>query len=122
MLDEARSNPGHECCGLLAGQGGAITRIVPAHNALASATAYEIAPAELFTLFREIRAAGLECTGVYHSHPRSDNAPSATDIERAYYPDAAYFIVSPLPDAAKPIRAFRIRNGTFYEIEISIIE
>ena len=78
---------------------------------LASATAYEIAPAELFALFREIRAAGLECTGIYHSHPRGDNAPSSTDLKRAYYPDAAYFIVSPLPDAAKPVRAFRIRTA-----------
>ncbi len=43
---------------------------------------------------REIRAAGLELLGIYHSHPTGENKPSARDIERAYYPEAAYFIVS----------------------------
>jgi proteasome lid subunit RPN8/RPN11 len=122
ILEHARSNPGQECCGLLAGKAASITHIFPARNILASSTAYEIAPAELFTLFREMRAAALECTGIYHSHPRGDNTPSGTDLKLAYYPDAAYFIVSPLPDAAKPVRAFRIYDRGFSEMEIAIVE
>src|ERR1700693_2788685 len=99
LLAEARCEPGVECCGLLAGTDGVISVVLPARNALASATAYEIAPAELFALFRRMRQEGLDHLGVYHSHPNTDNAPSPTDIERAYYSDAAYFIVSPQPDA-----------------------
>jgi proteasome lid subunit RPN8/RPN11 len=67
---------------------------------------------------REIRAAGLEFVGIYHSHPIDDNRPSARDIERAYYPAAAYFIVSPRPDAPKPFRAFSIRDGRATELQI----
>jgi proteasome lid subunit RPN8/RPN11 len=117
MLEEARRHRSEECCGLLAGADGVITDILPARNQLASATAYEIAPDELFRLFKQIRAARLEHLGIYHSHPTGENSPSPRDIERAFYPDVAYFIVS--PDEAKPgVRAFQIREGVMTEIEI----
>ncbi len=40
---------------------------LPAQNALSSATAYEIAPQELFALFRSIHARSLHFLGIYHS-------------------------------------------------------
>ena len=111
-MNEARRKPLEECCGLLAGRGGVITRIFAATNAASDpAKNYEIAPKELFRLMREIRAAKLELLGIYHSHPNGKNEPSARDIELAYYPGTAYFILSPLPDAARPVRAFSIRDG-----------
>src|ERR1700686_78466 len=97
LLAQALSHPLQECCGLLAGRGGVITAIFPANNALQSAKAYEIAPEELFALFRRMRSEGLEHLGIYHSHPSGDNAPSPRDIERAFYPAVAYFIISPRP-------------------------
>ena len=109
-----------ECCGLLAGGEGVITSIFPATNALASATAYEIAPEELFRLMREIRATSLELMGIYHSHPHGKNEPSPRDIERAYYPDAAYFVLSSEPDTVRPVRAFRIRHGQVTELEVEV--
>jgi proteasome lid subunit RPN8/RPN11 len=118
LLEEARRNSEIECCGLLAGTGGVISEILPAENALASATAYEIAPEELFQLFRQMRDSGLDHLGIYHSHPATGNAPSPTDISRAYYPDTAYFIISLRPDASVPIRAFEIRDGAVCELEI----
>ncbi|HEV2388505.1 MAG TPA: M67 family metallopeptidase [Candidatus Acidoferrales bacterium] len=121
LIEEARRQPQLECCGLLAGVGGAITEILPAQNALASPTAYEIAPEEVFRLFREMRRRELEHLGIYHSHPATDNAPSPTDIAQAYYPDAAYFILSPRPEAPRPIRAFHIREGKVEELEIIAI-
>ena len=113
-------NRQQECCGLLAGRGGVIVRDFPATNALASATEYEIAPKELFQHMRGIREAGLELMGIYHSHPNGDNKPSPRDIERAYYPEVAYFIVSPQKDAPKPVRAFSIQNGKTVELNIEI--
>lgn len=121
LLDEAHRVPNEECCGLLAGRDGVISAIYPAANALASATAYEIAPAELFRLMREIRKRGLELLGIYHSHPNGENRPSRRDIERAYYPDTAYFILSPLPDAPQPVRAFLIRDGGVSELPIEAV-
>jgi len=122
MLAQARREQSHECCGLLAGNRGAIARIFPATNAaIDPATSYEIALPELFELMREIRAAGLEMLGIYHSHPNGKNEPSPRDIAWAYYPDAAYFILSPLPDAPRPVRAFAIRDGRATELEIQIV-
>ena len=118
MLLHARREPEIECCGLLAGRDGVITAIFPATNALSSATAYEIAPRELFQLFRMLRAEGLTHLGHYHSHLSSENVPSPRDIEQAGYPDHAYFIVSPRADASQPVRAFSIRDGAVVELDI----
>jgi proteasome lid subunit RPN8/RPN11 len=118
----ALKDPSRECCGLLAGREGVITWIFPATNVTANpATSYEIAPEELFRLMREIRAASLELLGIYHSHPKGINEPSPRDIERAHYPDAAYFIVSPLSDAPQPVRAFSIHDGRVTELEIQVV-
>jgi proteasome lid subunit RPN8/RPN11 len=118
MLLHARREPEIECCGLLAGRDGAITAIFSARNALASATAYEIAPHELFRLFRTMREQGLMHLGLYHSHPSGENAPSPRDIEQAYYPDQAYFIISPRAEAPNAVRAFSIRGTGAQELEI----
>ncbi len=115
---EAARRPEIECCGLLGGAGEAITRAYPAANAGASPTAYEIAPEELFRIMRRMRADGVQFAGIYHSHPRGENYPSPSDIARAYYPDAAYFIISPAKNAPQPVRAFRIRDGVVTELRI----
>ncbi len=113
--------PRHECCGLLAGRGGEITGIFPAANAAENpATSYEIAPRDLFRIMREIRAAGFELLGIYHSHPSGDNFPSARDIERAFYSDVAYFILSPRLEMPNAARAFSIRDGVVTELSVEI--
>ena len=99
-----------------------IARIFRATNVAGNlATAYEIAPQELFSLVREIRAAGLELVGIYHSDPNGKNEPSPRDIELAYYPDTAYVIVSPRADTAQPVRAFSIRDGRATELDIESV-
>lgn len=98
-----------------------MTRVCTASNAADEKTKnYEIAPEELFRLMREIRAAGLRLMGIYHSHPNGKNEPSAGDIERAYYPDVAYFILSPHANAPQPVRAFTIREERASELEIQL--
>jgi [CysO sulfur-carrier protein]-S-L-cysteine hydrolase len=121
MLRHARRDPKIECCGLLAGRDGVIANIFPTENALASATAYEIAPMDLFQLFRRLREEGLQHLGHYHSHLHTENFPSARDIAQAYYPNEAYFIISLREDAARPVRAFLIRDGTAQELKIEIV-
>ena len=122
LVEHSRWHPATECCGLLAGRNGVIGRVFVAANAAGDpATSYEIAPEELFRLMRAIRAAGLELLGIYHSHPNGRNEPSPRDIERAYYPDAAYFVISPSEDAAQPMRAFSIGDGRVTELAIEIV-
>lgn len=122
MQEEAAKTPAQECCGLLAGRDGIISEIFPARNAHANpATGYEIAPRELFQLMREIRARDLQLLGIYHSHPRGENLPSRSDVGQAFYPDTPYFILSPLPGAPQPIRAFLICDGEATEMTIEIV-
>jgi proteasome lid subunit RPN8/RPN11 len=121
LLAEARLNPKIECCGLLAGRDDVISGILPAQNALQSPTAYEIAPQELFSLFRRIRSEGLEHLGIYHSHPNGENAPSPSDLERAFYPEAFYLIICPDPARPRPIRAFCIVDGRARELSLKIV-
>jgi proteasome lid subunit RPN8/RPN11 len=115
MMEEAKRTPSQECCGLLAGRDGVISEIFPARNALASATEFEIAPDELFRIFREIREAGLEHLGIYHSHPAGPGEPSRRDVERSFYPETAYFVLSP-----GGARAFFMREGRLDELAIKI--
>ena len=123
----ARRTPLKECCGLLAGCKGMITRAFPATNAARdSATSYEIAPEELFQLMRAIRAERLNLLGIYHSHPNGSNEPSARDVAQAFYPDASYFIVSPQKlsskvEKSRAIRAFSIRDGNVEELSLEIL-
>jgi proteasome lid subunit RPN8/RPN11 len=120
ILEHAKREPLTECCGLLAGRDGIIDTIFPAKNALNSATLYEISPKELFQLLHEMRELGLTHLAQYHSHLRTENVPSPTDIEQAGYPDHAYFIATLVPSVAKPIRAFSIRDGKVGEIKIIV--
>ena len=105
---------------MLAGRDGIIDTIFPTKNVLNSATLYEISPKEMFQFFREMREQGLTHLGQYHSHLHTENFPSPTDIEQAGYPDHAYFIVTLLPDAPKPVRAFLIHDGTFSELVVIV--
>lgn len=122
LLAEARRSLPNECCGLLGGHGRRVTRLFPALNALRSPVAYEVRPRELFEIFRRLRAEQLELVGIYHSHPTGDNVPSTRDRERAYYPEAAYVIVSPRADAPQPVRAFSIRENAVSELPVEVVD
>ncbi|HEV2990671.1 MAG TPA: M67 family metallopeptidase [Candidatus Angelobacter sp.] len=124
LLEHARRQPHRECCGILAGQNGIITRAFPAKNFAADPVRnYEITPKEMERLMGELRERRLELLGIYHSHPdwRDTNEPSPRDIALAYYSEAIYFIVTPRPYAATPIRAFSIRDRCAIEIEIQVL-
>ena len=102
MIRHARREPEMECCGLQHGRDGVIiTEIFATENALASATAYEIAPRDLFRLFRRLRQEGLEHLGQYHSHLHRRKFPSERDVAQAYYPNEAAFASSGLSRAQR---------------------
>jgi proteasome lid subunit RPN8/RPN11 len=122
LLSYVRRKPHQECCGLLAGRDGVITRAFPAVNVAANPKRrYEIAPQEIVRLMREFRTRKLEFLGIYHSHPATENIPSPLDIELAYYSEASYVIVNPRPYAEKAVRAFSIRDGRAKELEIEFV-
>jgi len=124
LLAHARRQPHRECCGILAGQSGLITKAFPAKNvAVDPVRNYEISSIELVYLMEELRKRRLEFIGIYHSHPNwlDTNEPSPKDIALAHYSEAIYFIVTPRPYATTPIRAFSIRDRHAMEVEIQVL-
>jgi proteasome lid subunit RPN8/RPN11 len=85
-----------ECCGVLVGRPGEVkevSRLVPMRNRRTDDPhRYLIAPDDLRRVEAELRLAGLEVLGCYHSHPDHPAAPSAFDTEQAW-PWYSYVIV-----------------------------
>jgi proteasome lid subunit RPN8/RPN11 len=86
-----------ECCGAMLGrvEGAAkeVLRLSPAVNRRTDDPhRYLIAPDDLRRLEREVREAGQEIVGYYHSHPDHPARPSAFDAEHAW-PWYSYLIV-----------------------------
>ncbi len=121
ILAQAREESPNECCGLLGGQGDKIHEIYPILNLdsgdpMAQALQvpedrrlrYVMDPKAQFMAIKQMRSAGMELTGIYHSHPHSPAYPSPTDVRLAFYPEAYYLIASLAEDKAPIIRAFRI--------------
>ncbi len=118
---EARAAAPRECCGFLAGRRGLIEAIYPLRNVAARPTVEYFADVQdVLEAFRAMRARGEELLGIYHSHPTSAAHPSATDVERAYYPEAVYFIISLQP--ALDLRAYRIISGEVEAVTIEVVE
>lgn len=116
ILRHARAGYPQEVCGLIAGRDGRGVAIYPGHNVSPTPeTAFEL---DTETLARQIALEdqGLALVAIYHSHPQGPAAPSATDITRAFYPDAVQIICSLAQPAAPELRAFRIVQGRVWEV------
>jgi proteasome lid subunit RPN8/RPN11 len=106
LVAHARAELPNECCGILAGIDGVVTRVLRARNAAASPFLYSMDGLEQLRIMEEIDAAGWDVTAIYHSHTRSAAYPSRTDVELAFYPQTPYLIVSLANDAQPEMRAF----------------
>jgi proteasome lid subunit RPN8/RPN11 len=110
MIAHARAESPNECCGLLAGRNGTITRHFPMANVAENKTVrYEAAPPDVRRILDEIDGAGEQHLGIYHSHPKSEAKPSATDCKLAAY-DVPYVIISLKMRGQPIVRAFRLRR------------
>ncbi|MBI4402182.1 MAG: M67 family metallopeptidase [Nitrospirae bacterium] len=135
MVAHARELDPFECCGLLAGTNGTVARQYRITNTVAkdaratrvfneagvkrlghlsettrAEVAYFMDPKEMLAAFKDMRERRLELAVIYHSHTHSPAYPSATDIGLAYYPEAAYLIIS-LEEKSKPdVRAYWIKD------------
>lgn len=121
MIEHAREEYPNECCGLLAGRGTRVEYLFRGKNADQSPFTYRLDPREQLRFFKDIDARGLELLGIYHSHTQSPAYPSRTDVAQAFYPDAAYVIVSLEHREAPEVRAFRIRDGSIVEEELAVV-
>lgn len=95
MVEHARREAPKEACGILAGKGGRVGKVVECKNVDESPFyAYTMSPGELLEKIDVIEADGLEVIGFYHSHPMGLEGPSAVDVSRATWPGHSYVIVS----------------------------
>jgi proteasome lid subunit RPN8/RPN11 len=125
LLDQivtyTRSRLPLESCGLLVGRESFASQFIPIVNRLASATEFDMEPAELIAALRSVRTNGDRLLAIVHSHPRGPAFPSTTDIERAWYRDAAHLIVSFASAETPEVRGFRILDGEVIGIELRAI-
>ena len=110
----------NESCGLLAGKEGRPVRFYPMTNRDASPVSYRLDPKEQLRAFNEMDDEGWDLLAIFHTHTHSEAYPSETDRHQAFYPEAAYLVMS-LSDRANPaLRGFRIVDGQIADEELRI--
>jgi len=120
MIAHAREDDPNECCGIIAGNGGAATKLYRAVNAEASPYRYNVDPKDLLRIYRDLDEQGWDVLVIYHSHTHTEAYPSPTDVRLAAWPEAFYVLVS-LQDKANPVvRAFHITDGEVSEDELTV--
>jgi proteasome lid subunit RPN8/RPN11 len=118
MAAHAVQDSPNECCGIIAGKDGRATKLFRAKNSEASPYRYNVDPKDLLQIFRECEDNDWTFHAIYHSHTASEAYPSPTDVRLAFWPEAAYVLIS-LSDPARPVvRAFRIEDGAVTEERI----
>ncbi|MDO5532965.1 M67 family metallopeptidase [Sutterella sp.] len=125
IVAHARSVLPEEACGLIAGveQGGVrvVKRVYLLENTDHSNEHFTISPKDHLTALKDMRAAGLDALGNWHSHPETPSRPSEEDKRLAFDPGASYMILS-LADRDRPVlKSFRIEKGESRE-EALLIE
>ncbi len=118
MVAHALQDAPNECCGIIAGKDGRAIKLYRAKNSEASPYRYNVDPKDLLQIFRECEGNDWTFLAIYHSHTASEAYPSPTDVRLAFWPEAAYVLIS-LSDPARPVvRAFRIEDGAVTEERI----
>jgi proteasome lid subunit RPN8/RPN11 len=120
MLQHGLAGFPNEACGLLAGKEGRPVKFFPMTNKDASTVTYRLDPKEQLRAFDEIDDEGWDLLAIFHTHTHSEAYPSETDRAQAFYPEAAYLVMS-LSDRANPVlRAFRIADGEVTEEDVRV--
>jgi proteasome lid subunit RPN8/RPN11 len=121
MLRDLEATLPLEGCGFMAGSATRVERLYSIANRLASPYAYEMEPGQHLQAMVDLEDRGWEMLAIYHSHPHGPDTPSQTDVLQAYYPEAAYVIVSFRYPQAPSARAFHIIDGRVNETPYSIV-
>jgi proteasome lid subunit RPN8/RPN11 len=115
MVAHAVQDAPNECCGIIAGKDGRATKLFRAKNSEASAYRYNVDPKDLLQIFRDCEDNDWTFLAIYHSHTASEAYPSPTDVRLAFWPEAAYVLISLAGSAGPVVRAFRIEDGVVTE-------
>jgi len=134
LIAHAKAEAPNECCGLLGGRNGEITHIYRIRNLEDSDRIQELKiprdrtmryfmdDRQMMDAMTNMRDNDLELLVIYHSHPRTEAYPSATDIRLAYYPDSQYLIISLRNPHSPEANLFRIFDGKVSPSKLKIVE
>ncbi|MGB8643785.1 MAG: M67 family metallopeptidase [Anaerolineae bacterium] len=123
LIAQARRDAPNETCGLIGGREGRAERLYPlANEAEHPQVEYRGAALQQLEAMRDMETQEQELLAIYHSHPASPAFPSPTDVERAFYPDAVYIVISLMHPRAAQVRGFTIQNAQVTEVTLEITE
>ena len=96
MVAHAREGFPNEVCGVIIGPAGELRELHRAHNSAPDPLyTYDFDSKDLLRVSNLADDAGWEFVAIYHSHPPfAEVFPSATDIAKAFHPDAVYIILA----------------------------
>jgi proteasome lid subunit RPN8/RPN11 len=120
MIEHARAEAPNECVGLLASRNGDAVKLYRATNAAASPLRFEIEGSEQIRYHSEIEESGLELGAIYHSHTRTEPAPSQTDISFAAGWPGVLWVIIGLAGEETEVRAWRIDGARVTEAELRV--
>ena len=120
LLEHGLRDYPNEACALLAGRDGVPSWLLPMRNADASPVSYRLEPKEQLHAFQRMDEERMDLLGIFHTHTHSEAFPSETDRTQAFYPEAAYLIMSLADREAPVLRAFRIVDGEVTEEEVRV--
>ena len=124
MIAHALQDDPNECCGILSGADGTITKLYRITNSSASPFRYQMDPQEFLQAMLDSDRNGWEMLAFYHSHTHSPAYPSQTDVRLAlesWMLDVSYVLVSLEHRDAPQIRAFHImESGEIVEDELEV--
>jgi proteasome lid subunit RPN8/RPN11 len=121
IVKHCESQYPNEACGLLSGSDNRVDTVYSLLNENPSPTFYRIDSKDHFRVIREMREAGKELIGIYHSHTGSPAYPSPTDVNLAYYPEAVYVIVSLMDRKNPDVKGYLICEDAITEVPINIL-
>lgn len=123
LLHHAQTAPEDEVCGLIGAAAGAAMRVYPVANVASdSHRLFAMDPKGQIDAMRAMREAGETLFAIYHSHPHSPAAPSATDLQQAAYPEALYLIISLDTKGVLEMRGYRLCEGGVADVELELLE
>ncbi|HSL45006.1 MAG TPA: M67 family metallopeptidase [Anaerolineales bacterium] len=120
MLDHVRQQIPMEACGLLAGRGERVEKVIVVRNQAQSPVRFVMDPYEQLKAFDWIESNGLELLGIFHSHPVGPGAVSETDMVEAAY--EVVHIIWSQDDDRWQARGFWIENSRTTEVSLQIVE
>ena len=126
IIEHARDANPHECCGILAGNGGVASHLYRITNTSTDPHLYLMDPQQQLNVMLESRKHGRELLAFYPSHPHGPPHPSETDVRMALKSgwvgeEICYVLVSLEGPGEPEIKAFHImEDGAVVERPIVI--